>query len=241
MPERSAAAHARLRERGGDDGARRCARGRATRARARRRRRADAARSARARRSRAPRRRARRPPPSRRTSSRCRASRVPARCGPSARPPLELLFFGLALDAELGHRPRAQARDADVLAAVHALAVARRGRSSRGRRRSSTSRPCSRSRRRPVNWRFTSEEAVSISSGKSSGSTWMSPESARLAFPTSSSRCASEKSSKLLEFALGQRLPLHRMARHPPCELSRFRADRVASSLRALAPSSDTP
>src|SRR5262245_5076540 len=50
--------------------------------------------------------------------------------------------------------------------------------------------PCSRSRSRPVNWRFTSDEAVSISSGKSSGSTWMSPERARRALPMISSRCA---------------------------------------------------
>ena len=49
-------------------------------------------------------------------------------------------------------------------------------------------RPRSRSRRRPMNARFTSEEAVSISSGKSSGSRWMSPVMAFLTFPNSWSR-----------------------------------------------------
>ena len=51
------------------------------------------------------------------------ASGGPAGAAPaSAAPALELLLLGLALDAELGHRARAQALDADVLAAVRALA-----------------------------------------------------------------------------------------------------------------------
>src|SRR4030095_2904401 len=99
----------------------------------RRRRRGGAARADPARRSRAPRNRgAPRPPPSRRRSSRCpgparAACRRVASSAPDssslARAALELLLLRLAVDAQLGHRSRAQPRDADLLAAHHAVAV----------------------------------------------------------------------------------------------------------------------
>ena len=50
-----------------------------------------------------------------------------------------------------------------------------------------------------------------------------------------------QQGSKFLEVALRQRLPLHKRGPGPHPEFSRFRADPVASSLRALAPSSGTP
>src|SRR6185295_15775303 len=69
---------------------------------------------------------------------------------------LELLLLGLALDAELGHRARAQPRYSPWSIFASAASIFE-------------SRPCSRSRRRPANWSDTSDDAMSISSGKSSG------------------------------------------------------------------------